>query len=95
MAKLTPAQAIHHLHYIERQREAGRLTPQLEGIEEHRLAFLLRSKCCVRCGRKIENPDSLKRWELDHLGPECRTYVMTEDESPESMRDDLFDREAS
>ena len=57
---------------IEREEANGRMTPTLEGIREHRLALLKRSKACFACGRKIENKDSLKAWERDHLGPECR-----------------------
>lgn len=72
MARLTPALAAKHLRYIEREESLGRLTETLAGIRQHRVAFLTRSKCCFACGRKIENKDSLKAWERDHLGPECR-----------------------
>lgn len=75
MAKLTPALAIKHLNYIAREEAHGRLTPILEGIREHRLALLKRSKCCFACGRKIENRESLKAWEVDQLGPECRSKM--------------------
>lgn len=72
MARLTTADAARHIRYIDREESLGRLTPNLAGIREHRIAFLTRSKCCFACGRKIENKDSLKAWEVDHLGPECR-----------------------
>lgn len=70
--KLTTHKAALHLQYVARQEAAGRMTPALEGIREHRLAFLKRSKACLACGRKIENPDSLKAWQQDGFGPECR-----------------------
>lgn len=75
MPRLTPALATRHLRYIAREEAAGRMTPNLEQIREHRLALLTRSKCCFACGRKIENKESLKAWQVDHLGPECRQQM--------------------
>lgn len=72
MARLTPALAIKHLAYIEREEAAGRLTPNLRSIREHRLALLERSKCCFACGERIQNKESLRLWEQDRLGPVCR-----------------------
>lgn len=72
MPRLTPVLAVKHLRYIEREEQAGRMTPILAGIREHRLALLQRSKCCFACGERIENKESLRLWEQDHLGPTCR-----------------------
>lgn len=72
MAKLTPAKAAHHLRYCEREIALGRGTPRLAEIAEHRRQYLTRVKACWNCGESITNPDSLKAWELDRLGPTCR-----------------------
>lgn len=77
MAKLTPALAIKHLAYIEREEANGRLTENLRSIREHRQAFLLRSKCCFACGERIENKESLRLWAQDRLGPVCRQKLET------------------
>lgn len=75
MAKLTPAAAAKALRYIEREEAAGRLTPNLEQIREHRLAYLMRSKCCVHCGTPLSREDSIEEWSLDGLGPKCRANL--------------------
>lgn len=67
MARLTPADAARHVRYIEREEAAGRLTDNLRGIREHRLAFLRRSKCCLMCGHPLTDPVSVERG----FGPDC------------------------
>lgn len=41
-----------------------------KALEMQALAFGCR---CVKCGRKIEHPDSLRQWSEDGFGPECRS----------------------
>lgn len=80
MAKLTTQRAAADLRYLERELAKGSEFPdrieRLESIRAHRLAFLHRSKCCRNCGRAIENPESLRLWAQDFLGPDCREALM-------------------
>lgn len=75
MARLTPAEAVRHIRYIDREEQAGRLTEVLAEKREHRVTFLLRSHACFQCGERITNPESLRLWERDRLGPVCRARL--------------------
>lgn len=73
--RITPVSAAKALRYIEREEQAGRLTDNLRAIRDHRLAFLIRSKCCVHCGTPLSREDSIEEWSLDGLGPKCRANL--------------------
>lgn len=106
MASRTQAQirkAVHALGYIARCEERGEDVSRLAEKREKSTAFLIRQKVCLHCGTPLTREDSIEDWKRDGLGPVCRAnlgaaaprYRMTPDESPESMRDDLFDRESA
>jgi hypothetical protein len=86
VSKLTPGKAAKDLRYIATQREAGRLTVQLEDIERHRLGFLEGRKACRRCGRPLTDEVSIGRG----YGSECY-YRLAPDEHPNDRRAVLHD----
>lgn len=75
MARVTPAFAAKALNYIAREEAKGRDVSHLAEKREKYRAFLLRSKCCVHCGTKLEREDSIEEWSLDGLGPKCRANL--------------------
>lgn len=95
--------SVRAVNYIAHCEQRGQDVSRLEEMRDKRTAFLLRERRCLHCGTPIERDDSLEDWRKDGLGPVCRQnlgaaaprYRMTWDESPESLRDDEFDRRAS
>lgn len=64
--------AVRALHYIARCEDAGQDVSRLAEKREKSTACLVRHARCFCCGAAVENPVSVKAWELDRLGPVCR-----------------------
>ena len=69
------SQSVRVLRYIERCEAHGQDVSRLAEMREKRTAFLVAQRRCFNCGEEITNPDSLRMWEQDRLGPVCRHKV--------------------
>lgn len=66
---------VHALSYIRRSEAKGQDVSRLAETFEKRTASLIRHRACFACGTVQTNPDSIREWERDRLGSECRSKL--------------------
>lgn len=64
--------ALYKLGYIETARSKGQPVTQLAEAECSSLYWLEHNTRCFVCGTQQEAPESVRLWEQDRLGRECR-----------------------